>query len=639
MRHRAVSTGFAVLLAFALASAALVVWTTDTRAADQRLVATARDQVQRTHVLSAQAQLLADDLVQAPELTATLAIFERSHLGLRFEDAGLGLAGAGGTDLDVLYTAIEPAFTRVTAAVEAVIAQPGGPNLDVEIADAADSYRTQMSRIASVLASDAAAHSVRAQQLQLIALTVGYSLAIMVLMVAANTKQQAVAHSERLPGPGDLDQLTGLVRRHALREHLIDVIHRRPEYVGFVALLLVDIRPATDRIGGPTKRAFDRVVWEAARRLRATVRSTDLVARTGRVQFAVVIDRSPRVDDAGRVAAKLIEALSDSITVGTTEIDMVPAIGIALSPLDAATGDELLEKADLALRIASERPAAAYRYSSPELRAGLASRAELARALREAVGNGGQLWVAYQPKIRLQDSSVIGLEALARWDHPELGSVEPVEFIPIAEESHLILEFGEWTIESVCKQIASWREEGEALVPVSINVSSRQFRHGDLDDMVATALARHDISEDLIEIEITEGVLINDHERPLAHMRDLRNLGIKIAIDDFGTGYSSLSYLKRFPIDTLKIDQSFISELRDGTEDAAISTAIIALAHSLDLEVIAEGVETKEQLEILLALGCDAAQGFYFGRPAPAAEVYQLWPRDVPSQESPIHSI
>ena len=499
--------------------------------------------------------------------------------------------------------------------------------------------RTQMSRIASVLASDAAAHSVRAQQLQFIALTVGFSLAIMVLMVAANTRQQAVGHSERLPGPGDLDQLTGLVQRHALRQHLIDVIHRRPEYVGFVALLLVDIRPATDRIGGPTKRAFDRVVQEAARRLRATVRSTDLVARTGRVQFAVVIDRSPRVDDAGRVAAKLVEALSDSITVGTTEIDMVPAIGIALSPLDAATGDELLEKADLALRIAAERPAAAYRYFSPELRAGMASRAELARALHEAVGNGGQLWVAYQPKIRLQDSSVIGLEALARWDHPELGSVEPVEFIAIAEESDLILEFGEWTIEGVCKQIASWREEGQALVPVSINVSSRQFRHGDLDDMVATALARHDITADLIEIEITEGVLIDDHERPLAHMRDLRNLGIKIAIDDFGTGYSSLSYLKRFPIDTLKIDQSFISELRDGTEDAAISTAIIALAHSLGLEVIAEGVETKEQLEILLALGCDAAQGFYFGRPAPAAEVYQLWPRDVPSQESPIHSI
>ena len=224
---------------------------------------------------------------------------------------------------------------------------------------------------------------------------------------------------------------------------------------------------------------------------------------------------------------------------------------------------------------------------------------------------------------------MIGFEALIRWRHPTLGSLAPDEFIPLAEESALIEQLGCWVVEEVCRQLASWSRSGSRPVPVSINISTHQFRSGDLDRIVSDALRRHRLRADLIEIEITEGVLMDDQDGPLAHMERLHKLGVRIAVDDFGTGYSSLSYLKRFPIDTVKIDRSFISELSEGSEDAAISTAIISLAHSLDLDVVAEGVETREQLDILIDLGCDAAQGFLFSKPVSAAAAEVLTRRSA----------
>ena len=636
LRDRAVLGGVAALVVFAVISASLIVWTARVASADDRQVRAATAQIQSTHELSEAALLLAGgDLDQRPTIAATLRTFERTHHGLHSGDPGLDLPGTGRRDLEIGFTAIEPAFTAVLETTRSLLDGPEASSLGAEVVAAAAEYRAQIAAIRSAFAADAAAHAVRAQQLQLTTVTIGFSLAIMVLMIAAHRRQRSGGGARPLPGPGELDQLTGLPRRSTLREHLIEAIHVRRPTVGFVALLLVDIRPSTEPRGLTPKRAHDRAVQEAARRIRETVRSTDLVARAGRSRFAVVIERSPRAEDAGKVAEKLIDVLAERVAAGPTIVDLAPAVGIALSPVDASTGDELLDKAELALRIASERPTPACRYFSSEQRSGVGSRVEMASALRDALGDEGGLWLAYQPKIRLADSAVIGLEALARWTHPEVGSVPPAEFIAIAEESDLILDLGRWVIDAACSQLAAWLHEGRPSLPVSVNVSTREFRHGELDSIVATALARHQIPAGLLEIEITEGVLIDDHEQPLQQMRDLRELGVRIAVDDFGTGYSSLSYLKRFPIDTLKIDRSFISELREGTEDAAIATAIIALAHSLGLHVIAEGVESKQQLEILLTLGCDIAQGFYFGRPAPASDVHRLWPVAVSARPVP----
>ncbi len=622
---RAVLGSLVVLVLFAVVAVAVSTRATAVRIVDERSVAAARSQIETSLAVTTQALQLDGGKASPAELAATLQALREAHRSLRYGDPAAGLSGVGGTALAPMFSQAEKSLTGLVAATGRFLeaGEPGGVS---PIVDAAAAYRSDMQRIAATLAGSAASHAVVARQVDLIMVAAGFSIAIFLLMLAAGRRATTTRTTTGAGRVAELDQLTGLVRRAALRDRLIDAMYRRPEADTFVALLLVGVRTASHT---RSTEITDAIVLETARRLRVTVRSTDTVARTGRQQFAVVIDRSPRVEDAGRVAAKLIEALSQPVVVGGAALSVIPAVGIALSPLDASNGDDLLERAAVAQRVAEGRNTPAYRYFSPELRPIATSRGQLTESLREALVVPDQLWIAYQPKIRLRDSAVIGFEALLRWEHPTLGPLRPQDFVPLAEESDLIIELGSWVVEEVCRQLATWSRTRRRVVPVSVNVSSRQFRSGDLDTIVSSALSRHGLAPGLIEIELTEGVLIDDHERPLTHMEDLRRLGVRISVDDFGTGYSSLSYLKRFPIDTLKIDRSFISELREDSEDAAISTAIIALAHSLELDVIAEGVETREQLDILIDLGCDAAQGYYFSAPVPAAEAEDLWQQRV----------
>ncbi len=618
---RAVLGSLVVLVVFAVAAVAVSTQAAAVRTVDERTVAVARTQIETSLAVATQALQLDGGEELAADLTATIDRLRETHRSLRYGDPTAGLPGAGGTELASMFSQAEKTLADLVAATGRLL---GGDDATAgsAVVDAATAYRSDMQRIAGSLSRAAASHAVVAKQINLVIVAAGFSIAIFLLMLAAGRRGPAGGAASGATRVAELDQLTGLVRRAGLRDRLIDAIHRRPEADTFVALLLIGVR-TTSRTR--SSEITDAIVLETARRLRVTVRSTDTVARTGRQQFAVVIDRSPRVEDAGRVAAKLIEALSQPVVAGGAAVSVIPAVGIALSPLDAPSGDDLLERAAVAQRVAEGRNAPAYRYFSPELRPIATSRGQLTESLREALTAPDQLWIAYQPKVRLRDGAMIGFEALLRWEHPTLGPLRPEDFVPLAEESDLIIELGTWVVEEVCRQLATWSRTRRRVVPVSVNVSTRQFRSGDLDTIVSSALTRHGLAPGLIEIELTEGVLIDDHERPLTHMEDLRRLGVRISVDDFGTGYSSLSYLKRFPIDTLKIDRSFISELHEDSEDAAISTAIIALAHSLELDVIAEGVETREQLDILIDLGCDAAQGYYFSAPVPAAEAEDLW--------------
>ena len=365
----------------------------------------------------------------------------------------------------------------------------------------------------------------------------------------------------------------------------------------------------------------DRLLQETANRLRRCVRASDTVARFNGDHFVVLLEGNHRAEDAAIVARKVLEDLNAPFEVGGGTIAASASIGIAVAPIDAEKADQLLDRAHLAMQAATRLGRATYQYFSPELKAAAFGKLELLDGLRRALERGTELRLAYQPKINLRTGQVAGVEALLRWQHPELGEVLPDQFIPVAEETELILPLGRWVIETACRQAAAWRLNGVGDVPVSVNVSARQFRNGDLVEVIAAELERSGLPAEFFEIELTEGVLMDDTERSRGILDELRVLGVGIAIDDFGTGYSSLSYLKRFPIDCLKIDQSFIQELSEGSNDAAISTAIIALAHSLDLEVIAEGVEELGQLGVLKALDCDIVQGFLFARPMPAASL------------------
>ncbi|MFQ5555006.1 MAG: putative bifunctional diguanylate cyclase/phosphodiesterase [Acidimicrobiia bacterium] len=624
VRDRVVLVAIVALVAFATAVSVTIFRGSAVRTADEQLVAAARAQIERAHLVATAALQFEDDPTRSgAALEATLSSLIAAHNSLAPAAGDPGLDGIASTETVALRESVQPALVRLQETSGALLAGASASAGEATVTAALD-FRTEMAAVARAFSIRAGEHALGARQMQLGFVAAGFGLAIFVLMAVANRATRAATGRKALR-LGELDHLTGLVRRHALREHLIDAIHRRHELDGFVALVLLDVFPESPRPIGRGKHDIDRDLREVGRRLQSAVRTTDLVARTGGTQFAVAVDRSPRVEDAGRIAAKLLDVLEAPGPDGAAPLSLRAAAGIAVYPLDAGSGDELIEKAEGAARTARRR-GGGYRYFSAELTAPETTNAQLARSLKGALREpDDQLWIAYQPRIRLRDRAVVGLEALVRWRHPELGALKPEEFIPVAEQSDLILDLGSWVIETVCDQLSAWSATHYPPLPVSVNVSTRQFRSGDLDQIVAAALARHDLPADLIEIEITEGVLMDDQDRPLSHMHDLRTLGVRIAVDDFGTGYSSLSYLKRLPIDTLKIDRSFISELRANSEDAAISTAIIALAHSLGLEVVAEGVETKEQLDILVDLGCDAAQGFYFSRPVPAAEAEELW--------------
>jgi len=416
------------------------------------------------------------------------------------------------------------------------------------------------------------------------------------------------------------DALTGLPNRHSFRDSLAQALAQAQADGATVGVLLLGLdrfRDVNDGLG----RAFgDRLLVACARLLAQAVGEAGQVARIGGDEFAILLGPAGAAQAAGPLARRLLRLLAAPVDLGDYELAVGGSIGISLAPQDGADADTLLCNVDTAMGRAKAEGGNRYQHFTARMSASTRRRIEVGNALRHAI-RLAELSVHYQPRASLQGGATVGMEALLRWDSQLLGRVAPSEFIPLAEQNGLILQIGQWVLERACHQAVQWRDHQGAALPVAVNLSARQFRDADLVRMVEVALERSGLPPQLLELELTESLLMQDARRTRRTLAALKAIGVRLAVDDFGTGYSSLSYLKSFPLDYLKIDRSFISGLPHDRSDAAIVRAIIAMAHTLGLKVIAEGVETAGQLAFLRAQQCDEVQGYWLSRPLAVADM------------------
>jgi diguanylate cyclase (GGDEF)-like protein/PAS domain S-box-containing protein len=415
------------------------------------------------------------------------------------------------------------------------------------------------------------------------------------------------------------DTLTGLPNRALAQDRLLQAVNAAEREGTKIALLLVDLdrfKNINDTLG---HSAGDLLLIEVAKRMKACLRETDTISRQGGDEFLILLPDLTVTDACITILAKLTGSLSAPFQIENTELGTTVSVGIAVYPDDGTDLETLLKKADTALYRAKDAGRNTYRFfnesMNDEVLEQLAMHADLCRAL-----DSNQFELHYQPQIEIASGALVGAEALLRWNHPVTGSIPPARFIPLAEESGLILPIGEWVLHEACREAAKWQRKGLAEVPVAVNLSALQFKHGDIEDTVSKALEASGLDPTLLELEITESVLIQETEKVLATVVRLKHMGVKLSIDDFGTGYSSLAYIKSFKVDKLKIDKSFIRDLANDPENAAIVRAIVHMARSLGLRTIAEGVEDEHSLHHLRLYHCDEAQGFLLSRPIPAAQ-------------------
>lgn len=413
------------------------------------------------------------------------------------------------------------------------------------------------------------------------------------------------------------DILTGLPNRLALGHALGCIIQDSERQEASCAVLCLDLdrfKLVNDLYG---HQAGDEVLKRAAARLQSLTRATDVVARISGDEFVVVMAPSTNPIAAGLLAARLVSALAEPMILDGQQICIGSSIGIALYPQDGTTAGDLLRHADMALYQAKRDGRGTHRFFEATMNERLRTRQNLEQELRRGI-EAGEFELYYQPLYQIARQRIIGYEALIRWNHPVRGLVSPVDFIPIAEESGLIVPLGRWVLETACQEASQW----EGGLQVSVNVSPVQFQQPDLAEIVTDILARTGLPPHRLELEMTESVLIHHADQALATLHKLRDHGVRLSLDDFGTGYSSLSYLRRYPFTKIKIDRSFIQSLGDGNDAAVLARAIVALGHSLGLEVTAEGVETFEQYQFLETESCNQVQGYLFGKPMPASEIH-----------------
>lgn len=427
-------------------------------------------------------------------------------------------------------------------------------------------------------------------------------------------------YQETLEFQANHDTLTGLPNRNLLQDRIRQAIVHADRHRTVVAVALVNLDNfglVNDTLG---RDAGDRVLKEIALRISSGVRSLDTMARLAGDEFALVSYDHANEEAVSVELQRVQEILTRPFKIDDREIFVAASIGAVLYPQDGRSVEELLRNANAAMHRAKQRGKNNTQFYAPDMNARIGERLDLSGKLRHALDRG-EFLLHYQPQVELKTGTVVGVEALVRWKHPELGVVSPARFIPVAEETGLIVPIGEWILRTACAQNRKWQDAGLPPITVAVNLSARQFNEKDLVRMVARILGETQLEPRYLELEITESVVMDNPAEVIITLNALRDMGVQLSIDDFGTGYSSLNYLKRFPVNRLKIDQSFVRDITTDADDAAIARAVITLGHSLNLKVIAEGVETREQLTFLRLSACDEKQGYYFSKPLPADEV------------------
>jgi diguanylate cyclase (GGDEF)-like protein/PAS domain S-box-containing protein len=425
------------------------------------------------------------------------------------------------------------------------------------------------------------------------------------------------------------DFLTGLPNRLLLSDRLSQAVALAPRRQDKIAVLFLDLdnfKHINDSLGHPTG---DKLLQSVAKRLVECVRGSDTVSRQGGDEFVMLLSDAEHWEDAAVVAARMLQAVARAHSIDRHDLHITASIGVSVYPDDGLDAETLIKNADTAMYQAKENGRQNYRFFEPEMNVRAVERQSIEEGLRRALERR-EFALHYQPIIDLRTGAITGAEALIRWTHPTRGSVPPVQFIPVAEDCGLMGQIGFWVLGKVCEQARAWLDAGLPVTTMAVNVSAMEFRDENfLENLVAT-LSETGLDPGVLVVELTESLLMKHAEAAASILQALREKGVRVAIDDFGTGYSSLGYLRKFPLDALKIDQSFVRQISDPAEDTAIVTAVIGMARSLNLRVIAEGVETLEELEFLRARHCDEVQGYYFSRPVPPEQFATLLKFGIP---------
>lgn len=449
-----------------------------------------------------------------------------------------------------------------------------------------------------------------------------------------SVEKELIIHKEHLVRLAHYDNLTSLPNRVFFNEMLTKTLSHAKRHNKSFAILFVDLdrfKTINDALGHPTG---DLVLKEIATRFTTVLRSGDILARLGGDEFIILLNEINHPKFASPVAEKLLSLCSQPIHVSSHEFVITTSIGICTYPSDGESLEDLLKNADMAMYKAKRSGGGIFNYYTHEMDQEAHEHIKLEASLRKALANN-EFILHYQPKLNLKDGIITGVEALIRWDSPEMGLVSPAKFIPLAEETGLIMQIGEWAMREACKTNKSWQKQGYRPISMAVNLSPKQFRHQDIAKLISSVLKDTELDAQYLELEITETAVMDDVNNAITKLNDIQQMGINISIDDFGTGYTSISYLKQFPVSIIKIDQSFVKGLPQSQNDCAITSAVIALAHSLDIKVVAEGVETPEQLQFLADQGCDVVQGYYLSRPLPENKIIlQLTKLDISSEQT-----
>ena len=449
-------------------------------------------------------------------------------------------------------------------------------------------------------------------------------------IIKAHENEERKAQAEQIHYMAYHDPLTGLANRALFKDrfqHAVAVAARTQSPLGIMFIDIDRFKVINDSLG---HEGGDAVLIEAAKRIRACLRASDTASRIGGDEFTVILENLPTSDDAAQAAMRLIQKFSEPLKVGGREIIVTASIGISIYPGATHDVQRLLKDANAAMHEAKESGRNRHVFYTQEMDARAQESLEYEMGLRKALPNG-EFLIYYQPRVNTASGKVVGAEALLRWQHPSRGIIAPDNFIPLLEDTGLVIPVGEWVLLQACRQCQGWHDAGKTSLNVSVNLSMKQFRSGSLLASVRRALEESGLPPRFLELELTETVLVDDAEQALDLMRELKDIGVSISIDDFGTGYSSLNYLRRFPIDLLKIDSSFIHDVVHNRGDAAITTTIAVMAKTLRLGILAEGVETREQARFLKTIGCHDMQGHLFGPAIPAEDFEaQLETLDIP---------